>query len=74
MTALRNLQQISRADFLTGVGLYLLSDRLVMARLRKNLLQVSMLEQEVRELPERLRLWPIICFSAMDRMPEQLAS
>src|ERR1051325_5386611 len=52
MTALRNLQQISRADFLTGVGLYLLSDRLVMARSRKNLLQVSMLEQEVRELPE----------------------
>lgn len=52
MTGLRNLQQISRADFLTGVGLYLLSDRLVMARLRKNLLQVSILEQEVRELPE----------------------
>ena len=52
MIALRNLQQISRADFLTGVGLYLLSDRLVMARLRKNLLQVSILEQEVRELPE----------------------
>jgi Tfp pilus assembly protein PilN len=52
MTALRNLQQISRADFLTGVGLYFLSDRLVMARLRKNLLQVSVLEQEVRELPE----------------------
>ena len=52
MIALRNLQQISRADFLTGVGLYFLSDRLVMARLRKNLLQVSVLEQEIRELPE----------------------
>lgn len=52
MTALRNLQQISRADFLTGVGLYFLSDRVVMARLRKNLLQVSVLEREVRELPE----------------------
>jgi Tfp pilus assembly protein PilN len=52
MIALRNLQHISRADFLTGVGLHFLSDRLVMARLRKSLLHVTVLEQEIRELPE----------------------
>jgi Tfp pilus assembly protein PilN len=53
MTGLRQLKDLSRADFLTSVGLYLMSDRLVMVRLRKNFLTVSMLEQEERELPER---------------------
>ena len=52
MIALRHLQDVSRADFLTSVGLYLLSDRLIMVRLRKSFLSVSMLEQEERELPE----------------------
>jgi len=37
---------------LTSVGLYLLSDRVIMVRLRKSFLSVSMLEQEERELPE----------------------
>jgi Tfp pilus assembly protein PilN len=52
MIALRHFQDVSRADFLTSVGLYLLSDRLVMVRLRKSFLKVSVLEQEERELPE----------------------
>lgn len=52
MIGLRHLQDVSRADFLTSVGLYILSDRLVMVRLRKSLLDVSMLEQQARELPE----------------------
>ncbi|MGH7795850.1 MAG: PilN domain-containing protein [Candidatus Binatia bacterium] len=53
MTGLRQIKDLSRADFLTSIGLYLMSDRLVMVRLRKNFLTVSMLEQEERELPER---------------------
>ncbi|HEY2922617.1 MAG TPA: PilN domain-containing protein [Candidatus Binatia bacterium] len=52
MSALGHLQDVSRADFLTSVGLYLLSDRVVMVRLRKSFLKVSVLEQEERELPE----------------------
>jgi Tfp pilus assembly protein PilN len=52
MIAIRHLQDISRADFLTSVGLYLLNDRIVMVRLRKSFLKVSVLEQEERELPE----------------------
>jgi Tfp pilus assembly protein PilN len=51
MNALRKLQDLSRADFLRSVGLYLLSDRLVMVRLRKSFLSVSMIELEERELP-----------------------
>ena len=52
MKALRLLQDLSRADFLRSVGLYVLSDRVVMVRLRKKFLNVSMLEIEKRELPE----------------------
>ena len=51
MNALRQLQELSRADFLRSVGLYLLSDRVVMVRLRKSFLNVSMVELEERELP-----------------------
>ena len=53
MTGLEQLKDLSRADFLTSIGLYLMSDRLVMVRLRKNFLAVSMVEQQERELPER---------------------
>ena len=53
MTGLRQIKDLSRADFLTSIGLYLMRDRLVMVRLRKNFLTVSILEQEERELPER---------------------
>jgi Tfp pilus assembly protein PilN len=52
MKALRQLHDLSRADFLCSVGLYVLSDRVVMVRLRKRFLNVSMLEIESRELPE----------------------
>ncbi len=52
MTALRLLQDLSRADFLRSVGLYVLSDRVVMVRLRKKFLNVSLLTIEKRELPE----------------------
>ena len=52
MISLHHLQDVSRADFLTSVGLYFLADRVVMVRLRKSFLTVSMLEQEERELPE----------------------
>ena len=50
---LSRVKELSRADFLSSVGLYLTSDRLLMVRLRKNFLTVSMLEQEERELPAR---------------------
>lgn len=52
MIGLRQLHDISRADFLTSVGLYFLGDRVVLARLRKSFLNVSMLAREMRELPE----------------------
>jgi len=51
MNALRQLQELSRADFLRSVGLYLLSDRVIMVRLRKSFLNVTMVELEERELP-----------------------
>jgi Tfp pilus assembly protein PilN len=50
MIGLGRLRDISRADFLTSAGLYVLSDRLVLVRLRKSLLNIVMLEQELREL------------------------
>jgi Tfp pilus assembly protein PilN len=50
MLSRRSLQELARADFLTSVGICLLRDRLIMVRLRKNLRNVSLLEQEVREL------------------------
>ena len=52
MSALNRLQDLTRADFLRSVGLYFLSDRVVMVRLRKSFLNLSMLELEDRELPE----------------------
>jgi Tfp pilus assembly protein PilN len=52
MIALRQLQDLSRADFLKSVGLYFLSDRVIMVRLRKSFLNIGMLELEDRELPQ----------------------
>src|SRR5258705_13307876 len=52
MSPLHRLQDLTRADFLRSVGLYFLSDRVVMVRLRKSFLNLSMLELEDRELPE----------------------
>jgi len=52
MIALRQLRDLSRADFLRSVGLYFLSDRVVMVRLRKTFLDVGMVELEERKLPQ----------------------
>lgn len=52
MIAISHLRDIYRADFVTSTGLYLMSDRLIMVRLRKNFLAVSMRDQEERELRE----------------------
>lgn len=52
MFALRQLRDLSRADFLRSVGLYFLNDRVVMVRLRKSFLDVGMLEVEERELAQ----------------------
>ena len=51
MNAWQQIQDLSRADFLRSVGLYLLSDRIIMVRLRKSFLRVEMVELEERELP-----------------------
>ena len=50
MIGLESLKNISRADFLTSAGLYIAGDRLVLVRLRKQMLKLSLLEQEGREL------------------------
>src|SRR5262245_60624312 len=52
MIALSHLRDISRADFVNSVGVYLMNDRLVMVRLRKNFLTLSLHEHEERELRE----------------------
>lgn len=52
MIGYRQLQELSRADFLTSVGLYILTDRLLMVRLRKSFLTVSVLGQEDRVFSE----------------------
>ena len=52
MMAHRWLQNLSKVDFVTSVGLHILHDRLILVRLRKNFRRVSLLEQESRELPE----------------------
>jgi Tfp pilus assembly protein PilN len=45
------IENLSRADFLTSIGLYLTPDRLVLVRLRKSFLKLSVAAQESRELP-----------------------
>src|SRR5262245_3114414 len=45
------LQSLYRADFLRSVGLYIMHDHLVLVRMRKNFLRLSLAEQEARELP-----------------------
>jgi Tfp pilus assembly protein PilN len=46
------LQDLSRADFLRSVGLYVMQDRLVMVRLRKSFLNVSLVDEQERELAQ----------------------
>ena len=45
------MQNLFRADFLRSVGLYVMRDRLVLVRMRKNFLSLSLVEQEDRALP-----------------------
>lgn len=47
----RWFQDLSRADFLKSVGLYVTSDRLFLVRMRKNLSRLSVIEEEMREIP-----------------------
>lgn len=51
MLYLRWFHNLSRADFLKSVGLYVMPDRLFLVRMRKDLLRLSVLEEEVREIP-----------------------
>jgi len=48
----RQLKELSRADFLTSVGLYIMRDRLLMVRLRKSFLTTSLLRHEDRAVAE----------------------
>lgn len=52
MIGSRQIKDLSRADFLTSVGLYIMSDRLLMVRLRKSFVATSMVGQEVRDFAE----------------------
>jgi general secretion pathway protein L len=51
MKPYRWLQNLSRVDFATSVGLYVMSDRLILVRLRKALNNISLLAQEAYDLP-----------------------
>ncbi len=50
MNYLQRFQQVSRADFLKSVGLYLTRDRLFFVRMRKDFLRLSLVEEETREI------------------------
>ena len=45
------LHSLYRADFLRSVGLYIMRDHVVLVRMRKDFLRLSLTEQEARELP-----------------------
>ncbi|MCH8054753.1 MAG: pilus assembly protein PilM, partial [Deltaproteobacteria bacterium] len=47
----RWFQDLSRADFLKSVGLYVMPDRLFLVRMRKDLFRLSVVEEEMREIP-----------------------
>lgn len=51
MMGARWLQDLSRADFLKSAGLYVMPNRLFLARVRKEFLRVSVLEEQAREIP-----------------------
>jgi len=46
----RWFHNLSRADFLKSVGLYVTPERLFLVRMRRNLLRLSVVEEEVREI------------------------
>lgn len=47
----RWLQDLSRADFVKSVGLYVMPDRLFLVRMRKSIFRLSVVEEESREIP-----------------------
>ena len=51
MIDVRRLQDLTRADFLRSVGLYVTPGRLYLVRMRKSGLRLSVLEAESREVP-----------------------
>jgi Tfp pilus assembly protein PilN len=51
MNLSNSIRNLPRADFLRSVGIYIMRDHLILVRLRKNFLNVSLLEQEMRALP-----------------------
>lgn len=51
MTYPRWIQDLSRADFLKSVGLYVTPDHLFLVRMRKNFFRLSVLEGEARDIP-----------------------
>ena len=51
MNLSNSIKNLPRADFLRSVGIYIMRDNLVLVRLRKNFLSVTLLEQELRDLP-----------------------
>ena len=53
MNLSNSIRNLPRADFLRSVGIYIMRDNLVLVRLRKNFLSVTLLEQELRDLPDR---------------------
>src|SRR3989338_8072824 len=67
----RWLQDLARADFLKSAGLYVMSDRLFLVRVRKDLLRVSVLEEQAREIP--VSADPVICKQGVtDAIPSLL--
>src|SRR5688572_33453234 len=50
MNLSNSIRNLPRADFLRSVGIYIMRDHLVLVRLRKNFLNVTLLEQELRNL------------------------
>jgi len=51
MIDLNWFRDLSRADFLKSAGLYVTPDRLYLVRLRKDLFRLSLIEEEIREIP-----------------------
>jgi general secretion pathway protein L len=51
MKSYRWLQNLSRVDFASSVGLYVMSDRIILVRLRKALNHISLFAQEAYDLP-----------------------
>jgi Tfp pilus assembly protein PilN len=49
--AMHWLRNVARADFVKSLGLYVMRDRVVLVRLRKNFLNLTLVAEETRELP-----------------------